>query len=290
MEPLHVEPPPAEIASDSGQFVYAGVAFDVACAPDLRFALGAEHRDYRAPFSAGPVAASVRVALAPARELAGELAGREIVAEWRGAAGAIRTCRVRAEVRQLSPRSFAARGLVSPDANGCSSLCTGLAGAILDRVGGVVLHASGVEVDGGVVLFVGPSTAGKTTAASHCAGARAYARDRAAAYPTPAGWHAAPMCGGDEIPLPSSTQRVLPLRGVLRVVKDRCPSITDASTSRAVGILRESAQMTDRSVEGELDLLDRLTAMSAEVRVGVAHTVLGRSLLGDLRAWLGGAS
>ena len=220
--------------------------------------------------------------------------GRDIRVSWSAGTGHLRTRGVRAEVRQLSPRSFVASALVSAADSGCTSLCTGLAGALIDRIGGVVLHASAIELAApgggrGALLFVGPSGAGKTTTANHCGGALAFAKDRVAAYPTPSGWHAAPMAGGDEIDrLAPSARRVLPLLGVLRIVHAEEPSIASAEPARAVHILRESVQLTDRSADAEGLLLDRLFAMGAEVPVGTARTVLGDTVLPRLRAWLEG--
>lgn len=287
MDTSHASPTP--LTSEPLRFVFGGVAFDVAPAPGLSFARLPMHEEYCAPFSASPVALSVLVAVAAAPG-AGDASGRDVRAAWEGDTAQVVTRGAQAEVRELVPRHFAASARVSPDASGCSSLLTALAGALVDRVGGVVLHATGVELDGGVVLFVGPSGAGKTTAANHAAGALAFARDRAAIYASSGGWYAAPMSGGDEIELPASPRRVAPLRAILRVHKDRAPRLERATPTQALSILRESAQMTDRSVAGELALLDRLVATSREVPVGIARTVLGRPLLDDVRGWLGGAS
>ncbi|MCB9598184.1 MAG: hypothetical protein H6719_36055, partial [Sandaracinaceae bacterium] len=254
---MHALSQPAAAPGDPTSFVYGGVAFDFAMAPGLPFELVPQHRQYIAPADAGPVALSVSVAVAAAPELA-QVVERDIHAHWDGSTGSVSTRGARAEIRQLAPRTFAASGLVSPDASGVSSLCTALAGTLIDRIGGVVLHASGVELDDGVYLFIGPSGAGKTTAANHCEGARAFARDRAAIYPTASGWHVSPMSGGDEIHLPPSLHRTLPIRGVMRVLKTQTPSIQRSSALQAVRILRESAQMTDRSPAAEAQLLDRL--------------------------------
>ena len=278
----------SSVSADPTRFVYGGVAFDISTAPSLAWELGKEHRRFLTAYDAGPAAVAVRVAASAAAELAAD-EGREIHFAWSGSAARVRTRGARIELRELASRSFAASALISPTSNGCSSLCTALAGALIDRVGGVVLHASGIEVDGGVVIFVGPSEAGKTTAANHCQGARGFAKDRVAAYPTPLGWHVAPMSGGDEVHLPVSPHRVLPLRGVLRVCRGEAPGIRTAPLPRAIHLLRESLQMSDRPPEGEVALLDRLIEMSGEVPVGTIHTVLGNPVLPSVVEWLEGA-
>ena len=281
---MQLETSPSAVPTHPARFVFGGVAFDVSTAPGLTWSLDADHALFRAAFDTTPAALSVRIAVTPAPELETEF-GREIHVSWDRDAGSVRASRSRAEVRQLGPRSFAASAVVSPSAQGCQSLCTALAGALIDRVGGVVMHASAIEVAGGALVFVGPSGAGKTTVANHCRGALAFAKDRVAAYPTPVGWHVAPMAGGDDVLLPQSSQRVLPLLGVLRVVKSDDPSIEDANLSRGVHLLRESVQATDRSVAAERDLLDRLVTMCAEVRVATIRNVLGHTVLPRLLAW-----
>lgn len=267
------------------RFVFGGVAFDVSAGPALPWELLGDHARFATHDDVGPTALAVHVAASSAPELAHEQ-GREIHVAWKGGTGHLRTRGVRAEVRELGPGNFVASALLSAADSGCTNLCTSLAGALIDRIGGVVLHASAIELDGGALLFVGPSGAGKTTIANHCAGARGFAKDRVAAYPTPSGWYAAPMAGGDEVDLPHSSERVLPLLGVLRVVQAERPSIADDSPIRAVHILRESAQLTDRSADAEGLLLDRLLEMSSKVRVGTVRSVLGDTVLDRLRTWV----
>ncbi len=286
---MQLQPTPASIAVTPTRFIFGGVAFDVEVDSALRWELPGDHARFLGPYDAGPTALAVRVALASAPALARDQ-GREIHLDWSAKTGHLRTRGVHAEVRQLGPRSFVASALVSAADAGCTSLCTSLAGALIDRVGGVVLHASAIEIDTsrgrGALLFVGPSGAGKTTLANHCDGALAFAKDRVAAYPTPHGWHVAPMAGGDEVDLAPSAHRVLPLLGVLRVVHASAPSITSAGPARAVHILRESVQLTDRSADAEGLLLDRLLTMCAAVSIGTARSVLGDKVLPRLRAWV----
>lgn len=280
-----------EALSDPTRFVYAGIAFDVEAAPGLSFRLDPTHAVCIAGFEEAPVLASVRVAVVGAPELRGDPNDRSIRVDWRRSSAEIRARRLRAELRELAPGCFVASAVVAPEPSGFVSMTSSLAAVILDRAGGLVVHASGVELDGGVVLFIGPSGAGKTTAANLCSGASAYAADRAAIFPTPAGWHAAPMGGGSEpVRLPSSSRRVLPLRGILRVEQAREPQLVRCAPSAAVAALRESTQTSGHSVDGELQLLDRLAHLAQEVPVGIARTVLAHPLVDDLRDWTTGGS
>ena len=167
------------------------------------------------------------------------------------------------------------------------SLITALAGVVQTREGGVVLHASGIEVEGGAVLFIGPSGAGKTTAAHHCPNARWFARDRAVVFPGPGGWYAAVMCGGDPIALEPSAHRVLPLHGILRVRRGQDgASIRDCDGLSGFVALRESLQAPPQDAEGEHAAMDRLVRLHAEARVGELHSVLGGDLTPLLRHWI----
>jgi hypothetical protein len=271
---------------DPLDFVFAGVELHIHPHPDLRWTLNDEHRLFRAPMGAGPVAARVDCVVAPAPEL--ERTGREIRCRWNGDAATIDTNGVKAEIRRLGEKRYAATALVRPG-DGCSSLLTAVAGSVGPREGALVFHASGVEVDGRAVLFIGPSGAGKTTAANHCDGARWLARDRAIVYPTRSGWFAAGMCGGDPIHLAPSPHRLLELAGILRVRRGRQQaSLRSLDTREALFVLRESLQAAPLGREGELSAFDALLRLHAETSVGELRSVLGGDLTPVLVGWMDG--
>lgn len=272
-----VEP---QLGLDPLSFVFGGVAFDVCPARELTWALTDEHRGFVADYATSPVAGLVHCSVSSAAELADDHR-REIEWSWDGDVAQISTGRLRAELRWLGGAHYAARAQVAPDTSGCTSLCTAIAAAVVNHRGGLVLHAAGVELDGRAVLFVGPSGAGKTTAANHCAGTRWMARDRAAIYPTPLGWYAAGMAGGDPIELPRADARVAPLAGIFRVRHATELMIGSASGAKAIAILRESVQAPPATLEAEL--LGRIASAADEGWVGVASTVLGRDLSDELR-------
>lgn len=275
----------SDTALDPLAFGFAGVAFDVHPWPELRFQLDEEHRLFRALDHDGPRLARVHCAIGGASELADDY-GREIRARWDGDVLHGATGGVRVEARDLGDGRFAATALVSPDARGCSSLLTALAGALAYRMGGLVLHASGVEVDGDGYLFIGPSGAGKTTAANHCPGARWFARDRAVVFRSSERWYAAGMCGGDPIELARADARVVPLRGILRVHRGEGASRIEAlSALGALVALRESLQTVVSGPPEEQALADRMLALHAESRVGALRSVLGDDLVPTLGEW-----
>jgi hypothetical protein len=284
---LRFEPEPV-VESDPLSFVFGAVAFEICPAPGLRWAHGPDHRLLRAPVTtSGPLMARVDCSVAAAPELARNRT-RAIAWEWHGEVARLDTGGVRAEVRRLAPKRYVVSALVSPDASGCSSLCTALVGAIAHAEGGIVLHASGIDVEGSGVLFVGPSGAGKTTSANHCAGATWFARDRAVVFPTSAGWHVAAMAGGDVIDLPRSAGAVFPVGAILRVRRgaEGRPEIREDGLAAQLVTLRESLQSVPHDPSDEDGALDRLLALSREARVASVHTVLRQPLLPELHRWL----
>ncbi|MCC6876500.1 MAG: hypothetical protein IT378_19510 [Sandaracinaceae bacterium] len=277
------EPSPTPLAEPgpTTRLCFAGVAFDVTPAPSAGWALDDEHRNASATFDASPVVGLVRCAVAAADVPCGE---REVRWAWDGDLASVSTSRVRGEVRRLRPGHYAASMLVAPGAAGSSSALTALAALIVQREGGLVLHAAGVELEGRAVLFIGPSGAGKTTASHLCPGARWLCRDRAAVYPTSRGWWVAPMCGGDAIDLPRSSAASLPVGAILRVRRDGTTAISRTERWAALRDLRESIQSGDAG-GGQLEL-DAALRLIDEAPLGRASTVLGEPLTPALRAWL----
>lgn len=62
--------------------------------------------------------------------------------------------------------------------------------AVLPRVNGILIHASGIELGGGGHIFVGPSGAGKSTIAENATGARIIHDDRIALRKKESTWKA----------------------------------------------------------------------------------------------------
>jgi hypothetical protein len=284
MPSLQLRPAPSP---DPTCFVLGGVAFEMCPAPGISWTLGDEHRMFAGAYSISPVAGEVHAVVSPAPELR-ENIGREIRWQWDGDVAHLETGRVRAELRRLGRGRYAATALVVPDAFGCSSLVTALTAAIVKREGGLVLHAAGVELDGRAVLFIGPSGAGKTTAANHCQGLRWIARDRAAIYPTPLGWYAAGMAGGDVIELPPASARVLPLGAIYRIGRGvETVAAVPLQGVDAIRALRESVQSIAASPIEESARLDAIVRVSDACTVGRLETCLGAPLVDTLRRSIG---
>lgn len=272
--------------TDPTSFVFGGIAFDVCLDRGLRWELSDEHRGFVSPYRAVGARLSISVSASP--ELNEEL-GREIEVQWDAETAHARTARVRAEVRCLSPGRYVAAARVAPNTNGFTSLLTLVASAVDVHRGGLLLHATGVDLDGRAILFVGPSGAGKTTSANHCRGLSWFARDRAAVYPWRGELLVTGMPGGDPIDGPRATETPRPLGAILRVHKRRGgePRVTWAEREiERLRILRESAQMPAGTPEPEL--LARLSNLGARAHVGSLDMVLGADPIPALREALRG--
>lgn len=262
------------LAAAPQRFVFGGVGYELYLR-GLEWMLTDEDLLLFGPGS-GDAVARVHCVVAAAPELQLERS-REISWRWSGPTCQVRAGRARAELRDIGQGRFAASALMAPDATGSAALATALTTCVVTRLGGFCLHAAAIELDGRAVLFLGPSGAGKTTAANHCRGARVLARDRVVVYPTARGWFAAGLTGGEASLLPSAEPRALPLGAVLRVVRRRETGVSDLSGSAGLAALRESIQ-SPASSSSEQELLRRALELSASTYVGQAAVVLGEDL------------
>lgn len=236
-----------------------------------------EHRRFVERDSEGLALAHVAAALHAANRPRGAFAP-EIVRSWRENRASISAGDVTTELVELAPGRFAASARLLPDDVSVSTFITSTTSAVVERLGGVILHATGITVGTGSVLFIGPSGAGKTTAAQHCPGASWIARDRAAVVPHGDGYVVFGMPGGDELDLPRARAAVHPLLGVARIRRDR-----DVPTVEALPLLDALAALRECTFAGgdeaaEEARLDALLALASRVRVVDLHTRLGEPL------------
>lgn len=162
---------------------------------------------------------------------------------------------------------------------GPDAVVSGLSAAILEREGGLSLHAAAVELAGQAVLFVGPSGAGKSTAARLADGCRVFAFDRVnVAADGSGGYVAWSLPGGKPEAVPTSAQRRLPLGAIFRVRRARgVPRIEKLSAAKALFAVRESMWLSDLSPLAEENRIDAATLLRARVPVAEIHTVLEHS-------------
>lgn len=277
-------PSPVHRAPSEGQplrFVFAGVAFDVHPAPGLEVEAPTPLRDFAMPYDVAPVSAHVRCAIQGGA--APGAPGRRVDWRWDSASCSISAASCRATVTRSVPGHYAASLSLGDNPWALSDGLQGVAAAAVCREGGLILHATGVLFEGRAVLFLGPSGAGKSTAASLCAGARAFAFDRAAVYSTSDGWYAVGLPGGDPVALESAPARPHPVGALLRVVQRDAVAVRRAGTLDALTLLRESAQAPGTH-EDEARCLDAVTRLASEVPCGFVETALGHDLGAALRS------
>ena len=228
---------------------------------------------------------------------------RWVRTQWQGARGTVQGKGVRARVRSLGARRFVAS--VDYRVSGLSPhpIEEVLSHALLERCGGFILHAAAIPVPAtltaqnntrspeqrrGVVAFVGPSGAGKTTAAA-LTGSPFFSLDKLAVAPMEDGqWWAWPLLGGSA---PThgvaAAEPALPLLGVLRVTHsaDGQTRITDAPPHERMFLVRESV-FGGCPEDPEADRLEHVGALCDVVPVGRIATVLGADPLAAIEGWL----
>jgi hypothetical protein len=195
--------------------------------------------------------------------------------------------------------AFEGRAWLDDDARAPHHLLGGLAVMLSHRLGGGVLHAASVELDGTVVAFVGPSGAGKSTACRHVEGAPLVSVDRLAILPLGAvlpavlpsapTWFSHPLPGGTRpVPdMPSVPPRWRPLGAVLRVRQSANETaIVAPSAALAVTLLRESTFQSGLGPSAEHELLEALDGLVQHVPVARLELCLGARLKPLLRRWL----
>lgn len=249
-----------------------GVAFEVAFEGDA-LALGEEHLRFVSPPELARPLVVVKVD-ASVRSAGPREDPRRIDAgpDW------VRTADAHVRWRREGHGRYAAEAeLEAP--YGLSHMTTALTGALVSAEGGVVLHAAAVVLEERAVLLIGPSGAGKTSAACLCGGTRWLAKDRVALLPTSAGWRAWGMPGGDDITLPQAPNRPLPVAAIARVRRaDEAPSLRRLDPLRALVALRESTQTA-----GSEPALDAPAALAEAVPVYELRGRLDRPLTASLR-------
>ena len=182
-----------------------------------------------------------------------------------------------------------------------SDALTALCGCLVERGGGVVMHATTVATDRGAISFVGPSGAGKTTAASHMQHCTWVSKDRVSIYPIceverettydAAGdaprhkWWAAGMAGGDELPLSPHAPGAVPLCGILRVEKRDKTKVTAFDATRRIAHIRENVQSLAHDPLTHQAALKRSVEIAEAVQVAELGFHIGGDVPGEIERW-----
>jgi hypothetical protein len=191
-------------------------------------------------------------------------------------------------LRRGAAGRYAAKVRLAQDASGLAELdlLQSVAAAILSDVGGAVLHAAAVILDGRACLYVGRSDAGKSTACAHTEGPL-LAIDRVALVPAEGTLWAWAMPGGpeDEHPGSRAASTAAPIGWVLRVVqaRDRV-RVRLLPPAAAAMVIRAALLWPMKGAPEEERAMDLVARVAAGVPVGEIHTVLGQPNAGPVRA------
>jgi hypothetical protein len=194
---------------------------------------------------------------------------------------------MQAELQAIGAGRYLARARLAASAQALEGVLRGIAAALVELEGGLVLHASGLELDGRAVLFVGPSGAGKSTATRLTEAGRCFAYDNVAVFAHGGGPVAWGLPGGTAPDAPRSRRAHLPLSQLLRIRRGSdVPRLACCDGARALFVVRESVESAETSQRGEDARLSAALRLAEHVRVGELWTVLGHSLTQLLREGL----
>jgi hypothetical protein len=270
------------------RFAFGGVAFEVLADEGVRWDLPRSVTRLQRDTANMPVVADVVCSIAVDRTRGAIPPTAPQPRLWQTSAHGTRIelPDVRIDLLASGPKRYAAAVRVVPTKDALGTALIAVAGGIVQAEAGLTLHATAVEHDGGAVLLLGPSGAGKTTAAGLIESASCIAHDRVALLPNGEGFNVWALPGGCPPLLPQSEHVVLPLHAVLRV-KHELPETTliRASGAEALFILRE-ALMGEGAPQLEARWLDTMERISAALPVGIVHTVLGQHLDAELRTFV----
>jgi hypothetical protein len=270
-------------------FAFGGVRFEISADTTPRWHLPEPSRAYVLP-AWTPTWASVTCALEVDAALAPLAPAEKALSVWHSTAEGlrVRTSALALEVRAIGPRRFASSArLAEPKA--ASELLVLLAAAALELSGGLCLHATAVELDHGAVLLLGPSGAGKTTAAQLLGDVPCLAYDRVAVAPSGpgGGYEVWALPGGSPPRLARSRARVLPLAGFVRVAQAYEKSQVRAlGPSEATLYLREAVEIGVGAGFLEARRLETVSHLALAAAGGRAEVVLGQAWAPELRSFL----
>lgn len=159
--------------------------------------------------------------------------------------------------------------------------------ALVERSGGLCLHATAVELAGRAVLLLGPSGAGKSTAAGMLDRVTCLANDRVVLVPlvpmtalvagvaAPYAVWALPV--GRPPALEPYAGAVLPLAALLRVVQAKRAAILPLTAAQTALYVREAIETAVDEGAFELERLDAVSTLAQAARGGSAHVSLDGS-------------
>jgi hypothetical protein len=202
----------------------------------------------------------------------------------------VRAHEISLAIRRTSSRHFAITAHIASSA-ALPRLLLLLATTVIELAGGASLHATAVEHEGRAVLLLGPSGAGKTTAAQLLGDVTCLANDRVNVVlsrqkdDAPALWVWA-LPGGSPPTLPRSAHVALPLSAMLRIKQAQVPRVSALRSAEAVLFVREAIEVSVNSEHHEAQRLAAASELAMTAASGMAHVALAQSWRADLEGFL----
>jgi hypothetical protein len=274
------------------QFAFGGVAFEVLADKSVHWELPEFYLRHVVDASETAIIADAVCSISVDRALPSvSPSERALSFEHDGAHTQVTASQMHAQLSEIRAGKYAVTARIAPGPGGASAVLLGVASAILQRLGGLNLHAAAIELDGEAILFLGPSGAGKSTAASLALGAQLFAYDRVSIAPGPEGriW-AFSMPGGEAIAgAVFSDRRALPLAALARVRHGQPagePTLRLLAGAARLFSMREAVEVGDAGDGAEERRLQIVSTICEQVPVFELHTVLGKPIHELLRAGL----
>jgi hypothetical protein len=282
------------------RFCLGGVALEMLPEPGFAWSLPAETEHHTTAMNAlsnapklGAVTCSVRVD--KSLTLSGSASMPPAVSWEKTLDGVcVRARGVVLDIAALGPRRYVASARIASSTL-LTLLLNTLVTSVAELAGGLCLHATAVAHAGGAVLLLGPSGAGKTTAAEQLGAAvTCLSNDRVTLVPDPVAagrywvW-SLPVGKAPEIA--RSSEVCSPLAALLRVrqAHDREASVVPVREVEALMQIREAVEVSAGSEFFEVERLTAVAALAAAAKSGVAHVALSRPWVAHLDAFLDGA-
>jgi hypothetical protein len=164
-----------------------------------------------------------------------------------------------------------------------------LATTVIELAGGASLHATAIEHAGRAVLLLGPSGAGKTTAAQLLGDVTCLANDRVNVVSLcnePSALWVWALPGGSPPSLPRCAQVALPLAAMFRIKQAPEPRVSALRSAEAVLFVREAIEVSVNSDQFEAQRLAAASELALAAVSGIAHVALAQSWRAHLDGFL----
>jgi hypothetical protein len=193
------------------------------------------------------------------------------------------------EVAALGPAQYVVAARIGT-ASVLTRMLNMLVTALAELAGGLALHATAVVLRGQAVLLLGPSGAGKTTAAGLLGeDVTCLANDRVVLVPDraqPDKFWAWPLPIGKAPTLSRCTDAALPLAAALFVVQASKPEVTPMREVQALLRIRQAVEVGIGSEFFEAERLAAVARVAHAVPSGVARVALSPTWRPELDAFL----